>query len=241
MNNKHTHKTPNNNLYSIITPQKQLDSPVILTYQKPTSKDTNKEYLNEIQEQIDILEQKLFSTDDPDEYEQFPHEQQTNPNYNNNITDVIVNENPYTSKDSPNMPHQTTTETVPSQQEAFQSNERDELYQIILRERREYTELEQVRKEQDSKFKELQLKCNELSMRNRELSTTVDILQQEKQEQALLIKELENQITLLTKHDHNNNTHHHYHHHNTPNEMRYIFSKKSQPYNTYYNNNIKYK
>ena len=230
---QHLHITPNNNLYSIITPQKQLDSPIILTTHKPTtSKDTNKEYLNEIQEQIDILEQKLFSNDEPDEYEHFPNEQQTN-----NITDVIVND---TNKDN-NMPQQITTETNHSQQDIYQSNnERDELYQIILRERRDYAELEQLRKEQDSKYKELQLKCNELSIRNQELANTVDILQQEKQE-------LQNQIALLTKHNYNNNsyntTHHHQHH--PLNEMTYIFSKKNQPYNTYYssnsNSNIKYK
>lgn len=89
-----------------------------------------------------------------------------------------------------------TIETL-SNDKDINSNDKEDLYQIIMRERKDYCELEKVRKAQCDKFKETQMKCKQLEIDNNELKNHMEILNQEKREQAEKIKELQREIDML--------------------------------------------
>ena len=78
-------------------------------------------------------------------------------------------------------------------------SEKEDLYQIIMRERKEFCELEKVRKAQCEKFKETQLRCKQLEIDNSELKNNMEILNEEKREQAEKIKELQREIDMLRR------------------------------------------
>ena len=77
--------------------------------------------------------------------------------------------------------------------------EKDELYNIILRERKEYNELDKVRKAQNEKYKQSENKCKLLEKHNYNLQNNMEILQKEKIEQEKKIIELQKEIDKLRK------------------------------------------
>ena len=119
----------------------------------------SKAYLNQLQNQIDSLEQQLFSFN----------------NFNNN---KINNDNPKgklilnKNLDEPLNQNKKEYSIKNSSDDNFNNSnfendpEKDELYNIILRERKEYNELDEVRKIQNEKFKQSQNKCKALERNN---------------------------------------------------------------------------
>jgi hypothetical protein len=145
----------------------------------------SKAYLNQLQNQIDSLEQQLFSFN----------------NFNNN---KINNDNPKgklilnKNLDEPLNQNKKEYSIKNSSDDNFNNSnfendpEKDELYNIILRERKEYNELDEVRKIQNEKFKQSQNKCKALERNNLNLRNDMEILQREKIEQQKKIIELQN-------------------------------------------------
>ena len=152
----------------------------------------SKAYLNQLQNQIDSLEQQLFSFN----------------NFNNN---KINNDNPQgklilnKNLDEPLNQNKKEYSIKNSSDDNFNNSnfendpEKDELYNIILRERKEYNELDEVRKIQNEKFKQSQNKCKALERNNLNLRNDMEILQREKIEQQKKIIELQNEIDQLRK------------------------------------------
>ena len=152
----------------------------------------SKAYLNQLQNQIDSLEQQLFSLN----------------NFNNN---KINNDNPKgklilnKNLDEPLNQNKKEYSIKNSSDDNFNNSnfendpEKDELYNIILRERKEYNELDEVRKIQNEKFKQSQNKCKALERNNLNLRNDMEILQREKIEQQKKIIELQNEIDQLRK------------------------------------------
>ena len=152
----------------------------------------SKAYLNQLQNQIDSLEQQLFSFN----------------NFNNN---KINNDNPKgklilnKNLDEPLNKNKKEYSIKNSSDDNFNNSnfendpEKDELYNIILRERKEYNELDEVRKIQNEKFKQSQNKCKALERNNLNLRNDMEILQREKIEQQKKIIELQNEIDQLRK------------------------------------------
>ena len=152
----------------------------------------SKAYLNQLQNQIDSLEQQLFSFN----------------NFNNN---KINNDNPKgklilnKNLDEPLNQNKKEYSIKNSSDDNFNNSnfendpEKDELYNIILRERKEYNELDEVRKIQNEKFKQSQNKCKALERNNLNLRNDMEILQREKIEQQKKIIELQNEIDQLRK------------------------------------------
>ena len=152
----------------------------------------SKAYLNQLQNQIDSLEQQLFSFN----------------NFNNN---KINNDNPKgklilnKNLDEPLNQNKKEYSIKNSSDDNFNNSnfendpEKDELYNIILRERKEYNELDEVRKIQNEKFKQSQNKCKALERNNLNLRNDMEILQREKIEQQKKIIELQNEIEQLRK------------------------------------------
>ena len=152
----------------------------------------SKAYLNQLQNQIDSLEQQLFSFN----------------NFNNN---KINNDNPQgklilnKNLDEPLNQNKKEYSIKNSSDDNFNNSnfendpEKDELYNIILRERKEYNELDEVRKNQNEKFKQSQNKCKALERNNLNLRNDMEILQREKIEQQKKIIELQNEIDQLRK------------------------------------------
>ena len=152
----------------------------------------SKAYLNQLQNQIDSLEQQLFSFN----------------NFNNN---KINNDNPQgklilnKNLDEPLNQNKKEYSIKNSSDDNFNNSnfendpEKDELYNIILRERKEYNELDEVRKIQNEKFKQSQNKCKALERNNLTLRNDMEILQREKIEQQKKIIELQNEIDQLRK------------------------------------------
>ena len=153
----------------------------------------SKAYLNQLQNQIDSLEQQLFS---------FNHYNNNNKlNNDNQRGKLILNKN----LDEPLNQNKKEYSIKNNSDDNFNNSnfendpEKDELYNIILRERKEYNELDEVRKIQNEKFKQSQNKCKALERNNLNLRNDMEILQREKIEQQKKIIELQNEIDQLRK------------------------------------------
>ena len=152
----------------------------------------SKAYLNQLQNQIDSLEQQLFS---------FNHYNNNKLNNDNQRGKLILNKN----LDEPLNQIKKEYLIKNNSDDNFNNSnfendpEKDELYNIILRERKEYNELDEVRKIQNEKFKQSQNKCKALERNNLNLRNDMEILQREKIEQQKKIIELQNEIDQLRK------------------------------------------
>ena len=150
----------------------------------------SKAYLNQLQNQIDSLEQQLFS---------FNNFNDNKINNDNPQGKLILNKN----LDEPLNQNKKEYSIKNSSDDNFNNSnfendpEKDELYNIILRERKEYNELDEVRKIQNEKFKQSQNKCKALERNNLNLRNDMEILQREKIEQQKKIIELQNEIDQL--------------------------------------------
>ena len=148
----------------------------------------NKEYIQKIQSEIDSLEKQLFS-----------QKNISKPNNRKKNTALKIN------KDL-SVPIETTLsnindDTLLTQQTIMNSNmssnEKAELYKIIMRERNENAELERLRIEQNEKYKELQNKCKLLEINNLKLKNELDNIRKEKEVQQIKIIELQKEIQQL--------------------------------------------
>ena len=148
----------------------------------------NKEYIQKIQSEIDSLEKQLFS-----------QKNISKPNNRKKNTALKIN------KDL-SVPIETTLsnindDTLLTQQTIMNSNmssnEKAELYKIIMRERNENAELERLRIEQNEKYKELQNKCKLLEINNLKLKNELDNIRKEKEIQQIKIIELQKEIQQL--------------------------------------------
>ena len=158
---------------------------------KPKTNKISKIYLNDLQNQINTLEKELFSFDN-----------------NNSINQEIKVGNLILNKNLEEPLNQNTINVIKTNTEdnnnintsnCENEAEKDELYNIILRERKEYNELDEVRKIQNEKFKQSQNKCKALERNNLTLRNDMEILQREKIEQQKKIIELQNEIDQLRK------------------------------------------
>ena len=149
----------------------------------------NKDYIQKIQSEIDLLEKQLFS-------QKIPEKQNNNQKKNRGLK---------LNKDL-SVPIETTIsnindDTILTQQTILNSNmssnEKAELYKIIMRERNENAELEKIRIEQNEKYKELQNKYKALEINNMKLKNEIDNLRKEKEMQQIQIKELQKEIQQL--------------------------------------------
>ena len=148
----------------------------------------NKDYIQKIQSEIDLLEKQLFSQKIP--------EKQNNQRKNRALK---------LNKDL-SVPIETTIsnindDTILTQQTILNSNmssnEKAELYKIIMRERNENAELEKLRIGQNEKYKELQNKYKILEINNLKLKNEIENLRKEKEIQQIQIKELQKEIQQL--------------------------------------------
>ena len=150
----------------------------------------SKAYLNQLQNQIDSLEEQLFSFNSNNIL-----------NNDNQQGKLILNKN----LDEPLNQIKKEYSIKNNSDDNFNNSnfendpEKDELYNIILRERKEYNELDEVRKIQNEKFKQSQNKCKALERNNLNLRNDMEILQREKIEQQKKIIELQNEIDQLRK------------------------------------------
>ena len=158
---------------------------------KPKTNKISKIYLNDLQNQINTLEKELFSFDN-----------------NNSINQEIKVGNLILNKNLEEPLNQNTINVIKTNTEdnnnintsnCENEAEKDELYNIILRERKEYNELDEVRKIQNEKIKQTQNKCRALERNNYNLRNDMEILQREKIEQQKKIIELQNEIDQLRK------------------------------------------
>ena len=149
----------------------------------------NKDYIQKIQQEIDSLEKQLFSTK----------------NISNNNIKSKKNKALRINKDL--SIHVETTisnindDTILTQQTIFNSNftsnEKAELYKIIMRERNENAELEKLRLEQNEKYRELKNKYKIMEKNNENLKNELDKANREKEIQRNKIIELQKEIELL--------------------------------------------
>ena len=158
---------------------------------KPKTNIISKIYLNDLQNQINTLEKELFSFDN-----------------NNSINQEIKVGNLILNKNLEEPLNQNTKNAIKTNTEdnnnintsnCENEAEKDELYNIILRERKEYNELDEVRKIQNEKIKQTQNKCRALERNNYNLRNDMEILQKEKIEQEKKILQLENEINKLKR------------------------------------------
>ncbi len=158
---------------------------------KPKTNKISKIYLNDLQNQINTLEKELFSFDN-----------------NNSINQEIKVGNLILNKNLEEPLNQNTINVIRTNTEdnnnintsnCENEAEKDELYNIILRERKEYNELDEVRKIQNEKIKQTQNKCRALERNNYNLRNDMEILQKEKIEQEKKILQLENEINKLKR------------------------------------------
>ena len=149
----------------------------------------NKDYIQKIQSEIDLLEKQLFS-------QKIPEKQNNNQKKNRGLK---------LNKDL-SVPIETTIsnindDTILTQQTILNSNmssnEKAELYKIIMRERNENAELEKIRIEQNEKYKELQNKYKALEINNSKLKIEVENLRKEKEKQQIKIIELQKELEQL--------------------------------------------
>ena len=150
----------------------------------------SKAYLNQLQNQIDSLEEQLFSFNSNNIL-----------NNDNQQGKLILNKN----LDEPLNQIKKEYSIKNNSDDNFNNSnfeneqEKDDLYNIILRERKEYNELDEVRKIQNEKFKQSQNKCKALERNNLTLRNDMETLQREKIEQQKKIIELQNEIDQLRK------------------------------------------
>ena len=153
------------------------------------SQSKNKDYIQKIQSEIDSLEKQLFS-------------QKSISKANNNNDNSKKSKSLKINKDL-SAPIETTIsnvndETILTQQTIINSNmtsnEKAELYRIIMRERNENAELEKLRIEQNERYKELQNKYKILEINNLKLKNEVENLRKEKEIQKIKIIELQKEI-----------------------------------------------
>ena len=158
---------------------------------KPKTNKISKMYLNDLQNQINTLEKELFSFDN-----------------NNSINQEIKVGNLILNKNLEEPLNQNTINVIKTNTEdnnnintsnCENEAEKDELYNIILRERKEYNELDEVRKIQNEKIKQTQNKCRALERNNYNLRNDMENLQKEKIEQEKKILQLENEINKLKR------------------------------------------
>ena len=158
---------------------------------KPKTNKISKIYLNDLQNQINTLEKELFSFDN-----------------NNSINQEIKVGNLILNKNLEEPLNQNTINAIKTNTEdnnnintsnCENEAEKDELYNIILRERKEYNELDEVRKIQNEKIKQTQNKCRALERNNYNLRNDMENLQKEKIEQEKKILQLENEINKLKR------------------------------------------
>ena len=168
----------------------------------------DKIYLKQIQKEIDDLEKQLFSYDDT-----INIHKQDKLIFNKKL-DIPYNVN-YNEKKNL---EEENIEITHSDTEA----EKDELYNIILRERKEYNELDKVRKAQNEKYKQSENKCKLLEKHNYNLQNNMEILQKEKIEQEKKIIELQKEIDKLRK--------------EKSREIQYKNEKLTETFNQNYNN-----
>ena len=148
----------------------------------------NKDYIQKIQSEIDLLEKQLFSQKIP--------EKQNNQKKNrtlklNKDLSVPMETTISNINDDTILTHQTILNSNMS------SNEKAELYKIIMRERNENAELEKIRIEQNEKYKELQNKYKVLEINNMKLKNEIENLRKEKEIQQIKIIELQKEIQQL--------------------------------------------
>lgn len=155
------------NNYPQVTPIKSLTNNNSHLISTPPP---NTEYLAKLQGEIDELEQQLCNLT----FFIFIVE-------NNNLPTIEL--------------LQSNTDRVT--ETTHRKNEKDDLYQIIMRERKDYSDLERVRNAQCEQFKQIQLKCKQLELDNNELKNNMYILEKEKMEQAERIKELQREVDRL--------------------------------------------
>ena len=157
---------------------------------KPKTNKISKIYLNDLQNQINTLEKELFSFDN-----------------NNSINQEIKVGNLILNKNLEEPLNQNTINVIKTNTDdnnnintsnCENEAEKDELYNIILRERKEYNELDEVRKIQNEKIKQTQNKCRALERNNYNIRND-GILQKEKIEHEKKILQLENEINKLKR------------------------------------------
>ena len=148
----------------------------------------NKDYIQKIQSEIDSLEKQLFSQKSPCKTD-INNKQNKSLKINKDLSvplETISNIN-----DETILTHQTILNSNMS------SNEKAELYKIIMRERNENAELEKLRIEQNEKYKELQNKYKALEINNSKLKIEVENLRKDKEKQQIKIIELQKEIEKL--------------------------------------------
>ena len=148
----------------------------------------NKDYIQKIQSEIDSLEKQLFSQKKPSLANNTKKNKglKINKDLSVPIETTISNIN-----DETILTHQTILNSNMS------SNEKAELYKIIMRERNENAELEKLRISQNEKYKELQNKYKILEINNLNLKTEIENLRKEKEIQQIKIIELQKEIQHL--------------------------------------------
>ena len=148
----------------------------------------NKDYIQKIQSEIDSLEKQLFSQKKPTLVNNTKKNKalKINKDLSVPIETTISNIN-----DETILTHQTILNSNMS------SNEKAELYKIIMRERNENAELEKLRISQNEKYKELQNKYKILEINNLNLKTEIENLRKEKEIQQIKIIELQKEIQHL--------------------------------------------
>ena len=148
----------------------------------------NKDYIQKIQSEIDSLEKQLFSQKKPTLANNTKKNKalKINKDLSLPIETTISNIN-----DETILTHQTILNSNMS------SNEKAELYKIIMRERNENAELEKLRISQNEKYKELQNKYKILEINNLNLKSEIENLRKEKEIQQIKIIELQKEIQHL--------------------------------------------
>lgn len=143
----------------------------------------NIEYLKHLQSNIDELERELFSDNIVPQKD---------------IDKIKINRDLCNPIQTTETTLEDNTLTITNVKNPYVSTkEKQDLYQIIMKEREKNGELEKIRYSQNEKFKESQSKCKELEQNNMELRESVDELQKEKELQEIKILELQKEIDKL--------------------------------------------
>ena len=149
----------------------------------------NKDYIQKIQSEIDSLERQLFSQKNQAKQSN-NHKKNTGLRINKDLSVPIE-----TTISNLNDDTLLTQQTIMNSN--MSSNEKAELYRIIMRERSENAELEKLRIEQNEKFKELQNKYKFMEINNLKLKNEVENLRKDKEKQQIKIIELQKEIQQL--------------------------------------------
>ena len=149
----------------------------------------NKDYIQKIQSEIDSLERQLFSQKNQAKQSN-NHKKNAGLKINKDLSVPIE-----TTISNINDDTLLTQQTIMNSN--MSSNEKAELYKIIMRERSENAELEKLRIEQNEKFKELQNKYKFMEINNLKLKNEVENLRKDKEKQQIKIIELQKEIQQL--------------------------------------------